>query len=70
MSAPRSLDEARRDGWATGIECDFLGHSWMDAGGGLEFCGLCEAERWAPDDDEQPVEIVSGKLRERYRSVA
>jgi hypothetical protein len=70
MSAPRSIDEAERDGWSdepTGIECGFAGHSWIAAGGGLEICGLCETERWA---DDEPVEVVSDKLRERYRSAA
>jgi len=29
--------------------CEFAGHEWRDAGGGLEICVLCEAERWAAE---------------------
>lgn len=29
-----------------GLQCEFAGHSWLDAGGGLQICALCEAERW------------------------
>jgi hypothetical protein len=70
MTAPRSLDEARRDGWdePDGLTCEYAGHEWRAAGGGLEICTLCEDERWA--DDEPPVEVVSQRVRERYRSVA
>lgn len=31
--------------------CDFAGHEWEDAGGGLEICVECEAERWAADEE-------------------
>jgi hypothetical protein len=27
--------------------CEFAGHEWEDAGGGLEICVECEADRWA-----------------------
>ena len=27
--------------------CDFAGHEWADAGGGLLICAVCEAEKWA-----------------------
>jgi hypothetical protein len=27
--------------------CDFAGHDFEDAGGGLEVCTECQAERWA-----------------------
>lgn len=26
---------------------EFVGHEWEDAGGGLEICSECGAERWA-----------------------
>lgn len=32
--------------------CDFAGHDWSDAGGGLEICTECQAERWAPREDD------------------
>ena len=35
-----------------GLSCEFAGHSWRDAGGGLEICALCEVVRWATDDEE------------------
>jgi hypothetical protein len=34
-----------------GLQCEFAGHSWREAGGGLEICALCEAERWTDDED-------------------
>jgi hypothetical protein len=27
--------------------CEFAGHCWEDAGGGMEICAECQAERWA-----------------------
>lgn len=35
-----------------GLDCEIAGHSWQDAGGGVEICALCEAERWADEDVE------------------
>jgi hypothetical protein len=35
-----------------GLSCAYAGHSWRDAGGGLEICALCEAEQWV-DETEQ-----------------
>jgi hypothetical protein len=33
------------------VVCDFAGHEYADAGGGLEICVECQAERWvAPDE--------------------
>lgn len=32
--------------------CDFAGHEWGDAGGGLEICTVCQAERWSDDEIE------------------
>ncbi len=32
--------------------CDFSGHDYVDAGGGLEICITCQTERWAERDDE------------------
>jgi hypothetical protein len=33
------------------LVCDFAGHDWQDAGGGLLICSVCEEEMWdeAPD---------------------
>lgn len=30
--------------------CEYAGHDWIEAGGGLLICGWCDAEQW--DDDE------------------
>lgn len=27
--------------------CEHAGHEWVDAGGGLQMCMVCEAERWS-----------------------
>lgn len=27
--------------------CDFIGHEWLDSGGGLLICGTCRSEKWA-----------------------
>jgi hypothetical protein len=43
-----------------GLTCEFAGHCWRDAGGGLEICALCGAERWADED---------GDTRIRWRRV-
>lgn len=32
--------------------CDWTGHEWAPAGGGLEICEICEAERWVDEPDE------------------
>lgn len=32
--------------------CNHVGHLWDEAGGGLELCLVCEAERWAEGPDE------------------
>lgn len=29
------------------VVCDFAGHDYEDAGGGLEICTECQAEQWA-----------------------
>jgi hypothetical protein len=29
--------------------CEYAGHEWGDAGGGLLICTVCEAEKWADD---------------------
>lgn len=71
MSAPESLDQALRDGWGDepgDVVCEYAGHEWRDAGGGLEICLVCEAERWAAD--EPTVELVSERVRDRYRRAA
>lgn len=39
-------DEAASRALAEDV-CDQAGHDWADAGGGLEICGWCAAERWA-----------------------
>lgn len=33
--------------------CEWAGHSWEPAGGGLEICMLCESERWADDAEAE-----------------
>jgi hypothetical protein len=38
-----------------GLSCAYAGHSWRDAGGGLEICALCEAEQWVEEADESTV---------------
>lgn len=35
-----------------GLSCEYAGHSWRNAGGGLLICALCETERW--DDEDNP----------------
>lgn len=30
-----------------GSDCEYAGHDWQPAGGGLEICVVCERERWA-----------------------
>lgn len=37
--------------YGEGLTCEHVGHSWHDAGGGLEICALCEAEQWADKDE-------------------
>lgn len=50
MSDPNWLEQ-----YPTPAEmCEQLGHEWLDAGGGLEICAVCGADRWADqgrDDD-------------------
>lgn len=48
--------------------CDFAGHEWSDAGGGLEIRTECQAERWAqramPVKSSRPGRFLSnGKER-------
>lgn len=43
----RMLEEEHRDQVLS--PCEYSGHDWQDAGGGLEICMICEAERWADD---------------------
>lgn len=31
--------------------CFIAGHEWVDAGGGLEICMVCQSERWAEEGD-------------------
>lgn len=56
MSAPRSLDEARRDGWSD-EPCYFE-----------DFFGVRDREMAILVEDEPEVEVVSPRLRELYRS--
>jgi hypothetical protein len=37
-----------------GLRCEFAGHLWQDAGGGLEICPLCFAERWSEERRDMP----------------
>lgn len=40
--------DARRD-----LLCEYAGHEWVPAGGGLLICAVCEDEKWATSG-EQP----------------
>lgn len=31
--------------------CEYVGHEWADAGGGLLICMVCEAEMWGDPRD-------------------
>jgi hypothetical protein len=31
--------------------CEWSGHEWWPAGGGLLICGRCEAEKWAEESE-------------------
>lgn len=42
-----ALDEMERDG---AVICEYAGHEWGDAGGGLLICTVCTAEKWDDDD--------------------
>lgn len=42
----RTLIEAVEDGRIEGETCDYAGHEWADAGGGLSICLVCEAEKF------------------------
>lgn len=33
--------------------CDFAGHEWAEAGGGLLICTVCRAEKWAEPAREE-----------------
>lgn len=39
--------------------CDYAGHQWEPAGGGLLICAVCMTERWA-DDAPAPREENDG----------
>lgn len=54
MSAERDREvlAAMDDYAAAGAEvCEFDGHEWTDAGGGLLICGRCLVEAWASEHD-------------------
>lgn len=40
------LDEAREHFESEAV-CEFAGHDWADAGGGLLICINCQEEKWA-----------------------
>lgn len=42
----RTLEEQERERALEPL-CEDVGHDWADAGGGLEVCMACEAQRWA-----------------------
>lgn len=33
-------------------QCEYAGHEWLYAGGGLEVCAYCDLERDAPINDK------------------
>jgi hypothetical protein len=39
-------------------DCERIGmaHQWQDAGGGMQVCELCLAERWDPQPPADPTE--------------
>lgn len=43
------------------IQCEYAGHSWTKAGGGLEICIICHAEQWQDDDN-----LTEDQLEEKY----
>lgn len=45
------------------IICEFSGHEWQDAGGGLEICITCQSEQWSQEDDK----LTEDQLEEEYR---
>lgn len=45
MPEPYDVDE-------TGETCEHAGHEWLYAGGGMQICGVCQAERLAPEEDD------------------
>lgn len=44
----KMADEMCKQGYK---RCNHLGHLWDEAGGALELCLVCEAERWAKRPD-------------------
>jgi hypothetical protein len=43
-----ALAEMERDGAEV---CEYAGHEWADAGGGLLICEVCTAEKWEGERD-------------------
>lgn len=41
------------DGMAEDDVCEYVGHEWSNAGGGLLICTECFEEMWEPDSDGQ-----------------
>jgi hypothetical protein len=35
------------------VVCEYAGHEWVDAGGGVDICGVCEAMRDRPDTEQE-----------------
>jgi hypothetical protein len=51
-----------------GPTCEHTGHTWCDAGGDLEICALCEAERWAKDEDPLIIKGVLAAARAYHKA--
>lgn len=60
LRAPGMLVQVTRGGGrallaeARGTICDFDGHAWGDAGGGLLICVRCQAEKWSSGAARRP----------------
>lgn len=46
--------------------CDFAGHDFADAGGGMEICTECQAERWTRSEDHRVFRGVGELERTGY----
>jgi hypothetical protein len=63
------LEEGERER-TLGPLCDYSGHDWADAGGGLEICMACQAERWADETPSRGQTDASGRQERRPQRAA
>lgn len=40
---------ADEDDWLAEVVCEHAGHEWVDAGGGMDLCAVCESQRERPE---------------------